>query len=218
MTFNQYVLVSTVISLVIALALDYWAYCRGNIVLDSQMGVLNPLRIMYIFIVSFSIILLIGIKSPVVNEEENVHTIYTNEANASVIVSYDSSKDELKGGTITKQNKQMFVEHNDGIYSSRTIQKGFIPLSKGSIKLSKDNATVMRSVDDIVLKGKDTADYVSRIDYGTRTITRNILGFIPLKFDSMDIVNVYLVPHKVDNSKDKDNIGTLNDILDNNKR
>lgn len=150
---------------------------------------------------------LIGVFSPT-SEKENVHTVYKNEANASAIVSYDFSNDELKGGSITKYNKQIFIKHN---------KKKDVTCSPGSIRLSKDNTTITRNVDDIVLKGKEGADYVSRIDYGTRTITSYILGFIPLKLESMDIVNVYLVPHKVDN-KEKDNIRTLNDILDNNKR
>lgn len=209
MTFKHYLLVSAVISFIIALALDYWASYRRNVDLDSKVRrrivvVVNPIT----FLVSFLILCLIGVFSPT-SEKENVHTVYKNEANASAIVSYDFSNDELKGGSITKYNKQIFIKHN---------KKKDVTCSPGSIRLSKDNTTVMRNVDDIVLKGKEGADYVSRIDYGTRTITSYILGFIPLKLESMDIVNVYLVPHKVDNSKDKDNTRTLNNILDNNKR
>lgn len=208
MTFKHYLLVSAVISFIIALALDYWASYRRNVDLDSKVRrrivvVVNPIT----FLVSFLILCLIGVFSPT-SEKENVHTVYKNEANASAIVSYDFSNDELKGGSITKYNKQIFIKHN---------KKKDVTCSPGSIRLSKDNTTVTRNVDDIVLKGKEGADYVSRIDYGTRTITSYILGFIPLKLESMDIVNVYLVPHKVDN-KEKDNIRTLNDILDNNKR
>lgn len=210
MTFKHYLLVSAVISFIIALALDYWASYRRNVDLDSKVRrrivdtlVVNPIT----FLVSFLILCLIGVFSPT-SEKENVHTVYKNEANASAIVSYDFSNDELKGGSITKYNKQIFIKHN---------KKKDVTCSPGSIRLSKDNTTVMRNVDDIVLKGKEGADYVSRIDYGTRTITSYILGFIPLKLESMDIVNVYLVPHKVDN-KEKDNSRTLNDILDNNKR
>lgn len=210
MTFKNYLLVSAVISFIIALALDYWASYRRNVDLDSKVRrrivdtlVVNPIT----FLVSFLILCLIGVFSPT-SEKENVHTVYKNEANASAIVSYDFSNDELKGGSITKYNKQIFIKHN---------KKKDVTCSPGSIRLSKDNTTVMRNVDDIVLKGKEGADYVSRIDYGTRTITSYILGFIPLKLESMDIVNVYLVPHKVDN-RDKDNTKTLNNILDNNKR
>lgn len=210
MTFKNYLFVSAVISFIIALALDYWASYRRNVDLDSKVRrrivdtlVVNPIT----FLVSFLILCLIGVFSPT-SEKENVHTVYKNEANASAIVSYDFSNDELKGGSITKYNKQIFIKHN---------KKKDVTCSPGSIRLSKDNTTVMRNVDDIVLKGKEGADYVSRIDYGTRTITSYILGFIPLKLESMDIVNVYLVPHKVDN-RDKDNTKTLNNILDNNKR
>lgn len=210
MTFKNYLLVSAVISFIIALALDYWASYRRNVDLDSKVRrrivdtlVVNPIT----FLVSFLILCLIGVFSPT-SEKENVHTVYKNEANASAIVSYDFSNDELKGGSITKYNKQIFIKHN---------KKKDVTCSPGSIRLSKDNTTVMRNVDDIVLKGKEGADYASRIDYGTRTITSYILGFIPLKLESMDIVNVYLVPHKVDN-RDKDNTKTLNNILDNNKR
>jgi hypothetical protein len=209
MTFKNYLFVSAVISFIIALALDYWASYRRNVDLDSKVRrrivdtlVVNPIT----FLVSFLILCLIGVFSPT-SEKENVHTVYKNEANASAIVSYDFSNDELKGGSITKYNKQIFIKHN---------KKKDVTCSPGSIRLSKDNTTVMRNVDDIVLKGKEGADYVSRIDYGTRTITSYILGFIPLKLESMDIVNVYLVPHKVDN-RDKDNTKTLNNILDNNK-
>lgn len=215
MTFKYYLLVSAVISFIIALALDYWASYKGDLnsdTTDPRVRIVNstvasPIRIILTFMVSFLILLLIGVFSPT-SEKENVHTVYNNEANASVIVSYDFSNDELKGGSITKYNKQMFIKHN---------KKKDVTCSPGSITLSKDNTTVTRNVDDIVLKGKDGADYVSRIDYGTRTITSHILGFIPLKLESMDIVNVYLVPHKVDN-KDEDNTRTLNNILDNNKR
>lgn len=215
MTFNQYLLASAVISFIIALALDYWASYKGELNSDTtdfrvrivNSTVASPLRIILTFMVSFLILCLIGVFSPT-SEKENVHTVYKNEANASAIVSYDFSNDELKGGSITKYNKQIFIKHN---------KKKDVTCSPGSIRLSKDNTTVMRNVDDIVLKGKEGADYVSRIDYGTRTITSYILGFIPLKLESMDIVNVYLVPHKVDN-RDKDNTKTLNNILDNNKR
>lgn len=215
MTFKHYLLVSAVISFIIAIALDYWASYKGELnsdTTDPRVRVVNtlvasPLRIMITFLVSFLILCLIGVFSPT-SEKENVHTVYKNEANASAIVSYDFSNDELKGGSITKYNKQIFIKHN---------KKKDVTCSPGSIRLSKDNTTITRNVDDIVLKGKEGADYVSRIDYGTRTITSYILGFIPLKLESMDIVNVYLVPHKVDN-KEKDNIRTLNDILDNNKR
>lgn len=61
MTFKHYLLVSAVISFIIAIALDYWASYKGELnsdTTDPRVRVVNtlvasPLRIMITFLVSF---------------------------------------------------------------------------------------------------------------------------------------------------------------------
>lgn len=155
-------------------------------------------------IVAIVVAVIVGLRGySQVLTKETYHTVYTNTVNADVEVAIKAAKVTLKGGQVSGKTRD---DITDIIGQHPVIKYEIEP--NGTLTLTKNKAVVEKDIDVVIVKGPETANRVSRIEYGKAAITEKFFGRYTVGHKTKTIARVTMDVDYPDDAK------ALNDLLD----
>lgn len=142
--------------------------------------------------------------------EETYHTVYTNTVNADVEVTIKAAKVTLKGGQVSGKTRDDITDiiGKYPVIKHKTDENNNAVEPDGTLTLKKNKATVEKDIDVVIVKGPETANRVSRIEYGKAAITEKFFGCYTVGHKTKTIARVTMDVDYPDDAK------ALNDLLD----
>lgn len=161
-------------------------------------------------VVAGVIAIIVGLRgySQVVTKE-TYHTVYTNTVNADVEVAIEAAKVTLKGGQVSDKTRNDITDiiGKYPIIKHKTDENNNTVEPDGTLTLKKNKATVEKEIDVVIVKGPETANRVSRIEYGKAIITEKLFGRYTVGHKTKTIARVTM------NTEYPDDAKALNDLL-----
>lgn len=141
--------------------------------------------------------------------KETYHTIYTNTVNADVEVAIKATKVTLKGGQVSDKTRDDITDiiGQHPIVKHKTDKNNNDVEPNGTLTLTKNKAIAKREIDVVIVKGPETANSVSRIEYGKATIAEKLFGRYTVGHKTKTIARVTMDADYPDDTK------ALNDLL-----
>ena len=142
--------------------------------------------------------------------KETYHTVYTNTVDADVEVAIKAANVTLKGGQVSGKTRDDITDII-GKYPAikhKTDENNNAVEPDGTLTLKKNKATVEKDIDVVIVKGPETANRVSRIEYGKAAITEKFFGCYTVGHKTKTIARVTMDVDYPDDAK------ALNDLLD----
>ena len=142
--------------------------------------------------------------------KETYHTVYTNTVNADVEVAIKAAKVTLKGGQMSDKTRNDITEiiGKYPVIKHKTDENNNTVEPDGTLTLKKNKATVEKEIDVVIVKGPETANKVSHIEYGKAAITEKLFGRYTVGHKTKTIARVTMDADYPDDAK------ALNDLLD----
>lgn len=142
--------------------------------------------------------------------KETYHTVYTNTVNADVEVAIDAAKVTLKGGQASGKTRDDITDviGECPIVKHKTDKNNNDVEPNGVLTLTKNKAVVEKDIDVVIVKGPETANRVSRIEYGKAAITEKFFGRYTVGHKTKTVARVTMDADYPDDAK------ALNDLLD----
>lgn len=142
--------------------------------------------------------------------KETYHTVYTNTVNADVEVTIDAAKVTLKGGQVSGKTRDDITDiiGRYPVIKHKTDKNNNDVEPNGTLMLTKNKATVEKEIDVVIVKGPETANRISRIEYGKATITEKFFGRYTVGHKTKTVARVTMDVDYPDDAK------ALNDLLD----
>lgn len=142
--------------------------------------------------------------------KETYHTVYTNTVNADVEVTIKAAKVTLKGGQVSGKTRDDITDiiGKYPVIKHKTDENNNTVEPDGTLTLKKNKATVEKEIDVVIVKGPETANKVSHIEYGKAAITEKLFGRYTVGHKTKTIARVTMDVDYPDDAK------TLNDLLD----
>lgn len=142
--------------------------------------------------------------------KETYHTVYTNAVNADVEVAIKAAKVTLKGGQMSGKTRDDITDiiGQHPVIKHKTDANNNTVEPDGTLTLKKNKATVEKEIDVVIVKGPETANKVSRIEYGKASITEKLFGRYTVGHKTKTIARVTMDAEYPDDAK------ALNDLLD----
>ena len=142
--------------------------------------------------------------------KETYHTVYTNTVNADVEVAIKAAKVTLKGGQVSGKTRDDITDviGEYPIIEYKTDKNNNTVEPDGTLTLKKNKATVEKDIDVVIVKGPETANRVSRIEYGKAAITEKFFGRYTVGHKTKTVARVTMDVDYPDDAK------ALNDLLD----
>lgn len=142
--------------------------------------------------------------------KETYHTVYTNTVNADVEVTIKAAKITLKGGQVSDKTRDDITEiiGKYPVIKHKTDENNNTVEPAGTLTLKKNKATVEKEIDVVIVKGPETANKVSHIEYGKAAITEKLFGRYTVGHKTKTIARVTMDADYPDDAK------ALNDLLD----
>ena len=142
--------------------------------------------------------------------KETYHTVYTNTVNADVEVAIKAAKVTLKGGQVSDKTRDDITDviGEYPIIKHKTDKNNNTVEPDGTLTLKKNKATVEKDIDVVIVKGAETANRVSRIEYGKAAITEKFFGRYTVGHKTKTVARVTMDVDYPDDAK------ALNDLLD----
>lgn len=161
-------------------------------------------------IVAIVVAVIVGLRgySQIVTKE-TYHTVYTNTVNADVEVAIDAAKVTLKGGQVSGKTRDDITDVIGAhpIVKHKTDKNNNDVEPNGTLTLTKNKAVVEKEIDVVIVKGPETANRVSRIEYGKATIAEKLFGRYTVGHKTKTIARVTMDADYPDDAK------ALNDLL-----
>ena len=131
--------------------------------------------LIYLVIGTFIDFIIIGLLLGLSPSEQiyKTHQIYNNNINSSVKIVTDKTKTTFESGKPTALSKAQIVHKMEDDEAAITDSLWTKPT--GTLTMSKDTEKINRKV-DIIVKGNQDANIVSKIDYGTVTRRKQLFG------------------------------------------
>lgn len=162
-------------------------------------------------IVAIVVAVIVGFRgySQVVTKE-TYHTVYTNTVNADVEVAIKAAKVTLKGGQVSDKTRDNITDiiGQHPVIKYKTDKNNNDVEPDGVLTLTKNKAVVEKDIDVVIVKGPETANRVSRIEYGKAAITEKLFGRYTVGHKTKTIARVTMDVDYPDDAK------ALNDLLD----
>lgn len=138
------------------------------------------------------------------------HTVYTNTVNADVEVAIEAAKVTLKGGQTSGKTRDDITDiiGQHPIIKHKTDKNNNEVEPNGALTLTKNKAVVEKEIDVVIVKGPETANRVSRIEYGKAAITEKFFGRYTVGHKTKTVARVTMDVDYPDDAK------ALNDLLD----
>ena len=142
--------------------------------------------------------------------KETYHTVYTNTVNADVEVAIKAANVTLKGGQVSNKTRDDITDiiGKYPVIKHKTDENNNTVEPDGSLTLKKNKATVEKEIDVVIVKGPETANKVSHIEYGKAAITEKLFGHYTVGHKTKTIARVTMDADYPDDAK------ALNDLLD----
>lgn len=142
--------------------------------------------------------------------KETYHTVYTNTVNADVEVAIKAAKVTLKGGQVSDKTRNDITDiiGQHPVIKYKTDKNNNTVEPDGTLTLKKNKATVEKDIDVVIVKGPETANRVSRIEYGKAAITEKFFGRYTVGHKTKTVARVTMDVDYPDDAK------ALNDLLD----
>lgn len=142
--------------------------------------------------------------------KETYHTVYTNTVNADVEVTIKAAKVTLKGGQVSDKTRDDITDiiGKYPVIKHKTDENNNTVEPNGTLTLTKNKATVEKEIDVVIVKGPETANKVSHIEYGKAVITEKLFGRYTVGHKTKTIARVTMDVDYPDDAK------ALNDLLD----
>ena len=142
--------------------------------------------------------------------KETYHTVYTNTVNADVEVAIKAAKITLKGGQVSGKTRDGITDiiGQHPVIKCKTDKNNNAVEPDGTLTLKKNKAVVEKEIDVVIVKGPETANRVSRIEYGKASITEKLFGRYTVGHKTKTIARVTMDADYPDDAK------ALNDLLD----
>lgn len=142
--------------------------------------------------------------------EETYHTVYANTVNADVEIVIKAAKVTLKGSQVSDKTRNDITEiiGKYPVIKHKTDENNNTVEPDGTLTLKKNKATVEKEIDVVIVKGPETANRVSRIEYGKAIITEKLFGRYTVGHKTKTIARVTMDADYPDDAK------ALNDLLD----
>lgn len=142
--------------------------------------------------------------------KETYHTVYTNTVNADVEVIIKAARVTLKGGQVSGKTRDNITDiiGEYPIVKHKTDKNNNDVEPNGVLTLTKNKAVVEKDIDVIIVRGPETANRVSRIEYGKASITEKLFGRYTVGHKTKTIARVTMDADYPDDAK------ALNDLLD----
>lgn len=141
--------------------------------------------------------------------KETYHTIYTNTVNADVEVAIEAAKVTLKGGQVSDKTRDNITDiiGRHPVIKHKTDKNNNDVEPNGTLTLTKNKAVVEKEIDVVIVKGPETANRVSRIEYGNATIVEKLFGRYAVGHKTKTIARVTM------DADYPDDVKALNDLL-----
>lgn len=141
--------------------------------------------------------------------KETYHTVYTNTVNADVEVTIEAAKVTLKGGQVSGKTRDDITDiiGESPIIKHKTDKNNNDVEPNGTLTLTKNKAVVEKKIDVVIVKGPETANRVSRIEYGKAAITEKFFGHYTVGHKTKTVARVTMDVDYPDDAK------ALNDLL-----
>lgn len=141
--------------------------------------------------------------------KETYHTVYTNTVNADVEVTIEAVKVALKGGQVSGKTRDDITDviGEYPIVKHKTDKNNNDVEPNGTLTLTKNKAVVEKEIDVVIVKGLETANRVSRIEYGKATIAEKLFGRYTVGRKTKTVARVTMDTDYPDDTK------ALNDLL-----
>lgn len=162
-------------------------------------------------IVAIIVAVIVGLRGySQVLTKETYHTVYTNTVNADVEVAIKAANVTLKGGQVSGKTRDDITDviGEYPIVKHKTDKNNNDVEPNGTLTLTKNKAVVEKDIDVVIVKGPETANRVSRIEYGKATITEKFFGRYTVGHKTKTIARVTMDADYPDDAK------ALNDLLD----
>lgn len=142
--------------------------------------------------------------------KETYHTVYTNTVNADVEVAIKAAKVTLKGGQVSGKTRDDITDiiGEYPVIEYKTDENNNTVEPDGTLTLKKNKATVEKEIDVVIVRGPETANKVSRIEYGKALITKKLFGRYTVGHKTKTVARVTMDTEYPDDTK------ALNDLLD----
>lgn len=162
-------------------------------------------------IVAIVVAVIVGLRgySQVVTKE-TYHTVYTNTVNADVEVAIKAANITLKGGQVSGKTRDNITDiiGEYPIVKHKTDKNNNDVEPNGSLTLTKNKAVVEKGIDVVIVKGPETANRISRIEYGKAAIAEKFFGHYTVGHKTKTVARVTMDVDYPDDAK------ALNDLLD----
>lgn len=141
--------------------------------------------------------------------KETYHTIYTNTVNADVEIVIKAAKVTLKGGQVSDKTRNDITDiiGQHPVIKYKTDKNNNTVEPNGTLTLTKNKAVVEKDIDVVIVKGPETANRVSRIEYGKAAITEKLFGRNTVGHKTKTVARVTMDADYPDDAK------ALNDLL-----
>ena len=141
--------------------------------------------------------------------KETYHTVYTNTVDADVEVAIKAANVTLKGGQVSNKTRDDITDiiGKYPVIKRKTDENNNDIEPDGTLTLKKNKATVEKEIDVVIVKGPETANRVSRIEYGKAAITEKLFGRYTVGHKTKTIARVTMDADYPDDAK------ALNDLL-----
>lgn len=161
-------------------------------------------------VVAGAVAVIVGLRgySQVVTKE-TYHTVYTNTVNADVEVTIKAAKVTLKGGQVSGKTRDDITDiiGQHPVIKHKTDKNNNDVEPNGTLTLTKNKAVVEKEIDVVIVKGPETANRISRIEYGKATIAEKLFGRYTVGHKTKTIARVTMDADYPDDTK------ALNDLL-----
>ena len=161
-------------------------------------------------IVAIVVAVIVGLRGySQVLTKETYHTVYTNTVNADVEVAIEATKVTLKGGQVSSKTRDDITDiiGRHPIIQHKPDKNNNDVEPNGTLTLTKNKAVVEKEIDVVIVKGPETANRVSRIEYGKASITEKLFGRYTVGHKTKTITRVTMDADYPDDAK------ALNDLL-----
>lgn len=162
-------------------------------------------------IVAIVVAVIVGLRGySQVLTKETYHTVYTNTVNADVEVAIKAAKVTIKGGQVSGKTRDDITDiiGEYPIIKHKTDKNNNDIEPDGVLTLTKNKAVVEKDIDVVIVKGPETANRVSRIEYGKAAITEKFFGRYTVGHKTKTVARVTMDVDYPDDAK------ALNDLLD----
>lgn len=141
--------------------------------------------------------------------KETYHTVYANTVNADVEVAIKAAKVTLKGGQVSGKTRDDITDiiGRHPVIKYKTDKNNNTVEPNGALTLTKNKAVVKKELDVVIVKGPETANRVSRIEYGKAAITEKLFGRYTVGHKTKTIARVTM------NTEYPNDAKALNDLL-----